>query len=124
MISTSLAPFGAWGPESTASLSTSIRSKWVAPFGLLAGVIHHSDQGTQYTSLGFGQRCHEAGVRPSMGTVGDCYGNALCESFFATLECELLDRRRFRNQAEPARLCSSFWKVGTTPVAVIQPWAT
>ena len=65
-----------------------------------AGVIHHSDQGTQYTSLGFGQRCHEAGVRPSMGSVGDCYDNALCESFFATLECELLDRRRFRDQAE------------------------
>ena len=63
-------------------------------------VIHHSDQGTQYTSIGFGQRCREAGVRPSMGSVGDCYDNALCESFFATLECELLDRRRFRTQAE------------------------
>jgi putative transposase len=63
-------------------------------------VIHHSDQGTQYTSIAFGQRCREAGVRPSMGSVGDCYDNALCESFFATLECELLDRRRFRTQAE------------------------
>jgi putative transposase len=65
-----------------------------------AAVIHHSDQGTQYTSIGFGQRCRDAGVRPSMGTVGDCYDNALCESFFATLECELLGRRRFRNQVE------------------------
>lgn len=64
------------------------------------GVIHHSDQGTQYTSLAFGQRCREAGVRPSMGSVGDCFDNALCESFFATLECELLERRRFRNQVE------------------------
>ena len=64
------------------------------------GVIHHSDQGTQYTSLAFGQRCRRAGVRPSMGSVGDCYDNALCESFFATLECELLDRRRFGTQAE------------------------
>jgi putative transposase len=63
-------------------------------------VIHHSDQGTQYTSIAFGLRCKEAGVRPSMGSVGDAYDNALCESFFATLECELLDRRRFRNQAE------------------------
>ncbi len=63
-------------------------------------VIHHSDQGTQYTSIAFGLRCKEAGVRPSMGSRGDCYDNALCESFFATLECELLDRRRFRNQAE------------------------
>ena len=58
-------------------------------------VIHHSDQGCQYTSLAFGRRCQEAGVRPSMGSVGDAYDNALCESFFATLECELIDRRRF-----------------------------
>lgn len=63
-------------------------------------VIHHSDQGTQYTSIAFGLRCKEAGVRPSMGSVGDAYDNALCESFFATLECELIERRKFRNQAE------------------------
>ena len=59
-----------------------------------ANVIHHSDQGSQYTSLAFGKRCQEAGIRPSMGSVGDAYDNAMCESFFATLECELLDRRR------------------------------
>jgi len=64
------------------------------------GVIHHSDQGSQYTSLAFGNRCREAGVRPSMGSVGDCFDNAMCESFFATLECELLDRRRFKTLAE------------------------
>jgi hypothetical protein len=64
------------------------------------GVIHHSDQGSQYTSIAFGQRCSEAGVRPSMGSVGDAYDNAMCESFFATLECELLDRCRFKTQAE------------------------
>ena len=64
------------------------------------GVIHHSDQGSQYTSIEFGYRCREAGVRPSMGSVGDAYDNAMCESFFATLECELLDRRRFKTQAE------------------------
>jgi putative transposase len=63
-------------------------------------VVHHSDQGCQYTSIAFGLRCRERGVRPSMGSVGDCYDNAMCESFFATLECELLDRRRFRNHAE------------------------
>lgn len=65
-----------------------------------SAVIHHSDQGTQYTSLAFGQRCKQAGVRPSMGSVGDCFDNALCESFFATLECELLARRRFKTQVE------------------------
>lgn len=45
-------------------------------------------------------RCREAGVRPSMGSVGDAYDHAMCESFFATLECELLDRSRFKNQVE------------------------
>lgn len=54
----------------------------------------------QYTSIALGLRCKEAGVRPSMGPVADCYHNAMCEIFFATLECELLDRRRFRTQAE------------------------
>ncbi len=63
-------------------------------------VIHHSDQGSQYTSVTFGLRCKEAGVRPSMGSVGDAYDNAMCESFFATLECELLDRRKFKTKTE------------------------
>ena len=63
-------------------------------------VIHHSDQGTQYTSIAFGQRCREIGVEPSMGSVGDCFDNAMAESFFATLECELIDRRCFQTQAE------------------------
>jgi putative transposase len=65
-----------------------------------SAVIHHSDQGCQYTSIEFGLRCKQAGVRPSMGSVADCYDNAMCESFFATLECELLDRTRFKSQAE------------------------
>lgn len=63
-------------------------------------VIHHSDQGCQYTAIDFGRRCREANVRPSMGSVGDCYDNAMCESFFATLECELLDRVTLRTPAE------------------------
>ena len=64
------------------------------------GVIHHSDQGSQYTSLAFGKRCEQAGVRPSMGSVGDCFDNAMCESFFATLECELLNRQNCKTQVE------------------------
>lgn len=71
-------------------------------------VIHHSDQGSQYTSLAFGQRCREGGVRPSMGSVGDCFDNALCESFFATLECELLDRSTFHNQPEARQAVFEF----------------
>jgi len=79
-------------------------------------VIHHSDQGSQYTSLAFGKRCHEAGVRPSMGSVGDAYDNAMCESFFATLECELLDRRRFASQVEARMACFSFIEGWYNPV--------
>ena len=69
----------------------------------LKEVIHHSDQGSQYTSIAFGRGCREAGVRPSMGSVGDCYDNAMCESFFATLECELLNQERFKTVEEARR---------------------
>lgn len=79
-------------------------------------VILHSDQGSQYTSLAFGKRCKEAGVRPSMGSVGDAYDNAMCESFFATLECELLERRRFTAHAEARMACFSFIEGWYNPV--------
>ena len=59
--------------------------------GYPQGVIHHSDQGSQYISKSFKDRCQRAGVRVSMGSVGDCYDNPMSESFFATLECELLN---------------------------------
>lgn len=71
-------------------------------------VIHHSDQGCQYTSLAFGSRCREEGVRPSMGTVGDCFDNAMCESFFATLECELLAKHRFQSQVQARPIVFQF----------------
>ena len=64
------------------------------------GVVHHSDQGCQYTSIEFGQRCRRAGIRPSVGSVGDCYDNAMCESFFATLECELIERTTFETKTQ------------------------
>ena len=74
-------------------------------------VIHHSDQGSQYTSIAFGSRCAQMGVRPSMGTVGDAYDNAMAESFFATLECELIGRRSFKSKAE-ARAALFAWIEG------------
>ncbi len=67
------------------------------------GVVFHSDHGSQYTAIAFGKRCREAGMRPSMGSVGDCYDNAMCESFFASLECELIDRNAWRTKAEAKR---------------------
>jgi transposase InsO family protein len=84
-------------------------------------VIHHSDQGCQYTSYAFGKRCREAGVLPSMGSVGDAYDNALCESFFATLECELLDRRCFRSQVEARMSIFDFIEGPGVPNRVIPP---
>jgi len=56
------------------------------------GLIHHSDQGSQYVSLAFGQRARDAGIAVSMGSKGDCYDNAVAESFFATLKKELIYR--------------------------------
>ncbi len=79
-------------------------------------VIHHSDQGCQYTSLAFGSRCREAGVRPSMGSVGDAYDNAMAESFFSTLECELLSRRSFSSQAEARMACFTYIEAFYNPL--------
>jgi putative transposase len=79
-------------------------------------VIHHSDQGSQYTSLAFGGRCREVGVRPSMGSVGDAYDNAMCESFFSTLECELLSRQKFVSRAEAKVACFSYIEGFYNPV--------
>ena len=64
------------------------------------GVIHDSDQGSQYTSFALGQRCAKLGVRLSMGSIGHAHDNAMAESFFASLERELIDRRNFQTQVE------------------------
>jgi putative transposase len=74
-------------------------------------VIHHSDQGSQYASIAFGERCRKMGVRPSMGSVGDAYDNAMAESFFASLECELINRRTWQTKTE-ARLALFTWIEG------------
>ena len=92
-------------PESTQYTSLSFGKRCIVAFSAVPFVTP-----LQYTSLAFGKRCRKAGVRPSMGSVGDAYDNALCvgdaydnalcESFFATLGCELLARRRFTALAE------------------------
>jgi putative transposase len=65
-----------------------------------AGVIHHSDQGSQYVSLAFGQKARDAGIAISMGSLGDCFDNAVAESFFATLKKELVRRRSWPDRRE------------------------
>jgi len=64
------------------------------------GLIHHSDQGSQYVSLAFGQRARDAGIAMSMGSRGDCFDNAVAESFFATLKKELVHRRSWPTRQE------------------------
>ncbi len=65
-----------------------------------AGLIHHSDQGSQYVSLGFGQAARDAGIAISMGSRGDCWDNAVAESFFATLKKELIHRQSWPTRRE------------------------
>jgi putative transposase len=64
------------------------------------GLVHHSDQGSQFVSLAFGQAARDAGIAISMGSRGDCYDNAVAESFFATLKKELVHRRSWPTRSE------------------------
>lgn len=99
----------AMSEHATAELAISAVELGVWRRGLVDdGLVHHSDQGSQFTSLAFGSKLHALGIRASMGSVGDCFDHALIESFFATLECELIDRRHWRTREE-ARLEVFWW---------------
>lgn len=74
-------------------------------------VIHHSDHGSEYTAVVFGSRLKRLGIRLSMGSKGDCYDNAMMESFWSSLECEVLDRNRFQTR-EAARTAIFSWIEG------------
>lgn len=77
------------------ALNMAIRNRQI-----VAGATHHSDHGSQYTSLQFGKRLREAGILGSMGSVGDALDNAVAESFFSTLQVELLDTKAWQSRAE------------------------
>ena len=79
------------------------------------GVIHHADHGSPYLSLAFGRRCQEAGVVPSVGSRGDCFDNAITESFFATLECERLQRQPFHTQTQARTALFEYSEGGYNP---------
>ncbi len=66
-------------------------------------VVFHSDRVCQYTALAFTRNCEQAGVQGSMGAVGSCYDNAIAESLFATVECDLLQRVRFATREQAQR---------------------
>jgi len=88
------------------------------------GVIHHSDKGSQYTSLAFGDRCRQAGVRPSTGSVGDAYDNAMCESFFATLDASSSTATVSARTPRRAWRSSTSSKASTILPGVTRRWAT
>ncbi len=76
-----------------------------------AGLIHHSDQGSQYTSISLGQKLEEAGIVSSMSSVADPYDNAMAESFVATLKRELLDRRSWPTREEVRTAMFEYFEV-------------
>ena len=71
----------------------------------------HSDQGTQFTSWAFTQRAIDSGLLPSMGSVGDCYDNAMIESFWSRMQVELLDRRRWETRIELANAIFEYLEI-------------
>ena len=71
----------------------------------------HSDQGTQFTSWTFTQRAVDSGLLPSMGTVGDCYDNAMAESFWSRMQVELLDRKRWKTRVELANAIFEYLEI-------------
>src|ERR1700738_2515258 len=84
-------------------------------------VIHHSNQGSQYTSAAFGKRCGEAGVRPSMGSVGDAYDNAMAESFFSTLEASCSAAAGSHPRPRPRWPASATSRVGISGAVAFGP---
>lgn len=102
----------ATGEHATAELAVGALELAIGRRGLVVdeqgGLICHTDQGSTYTAAAFSKRLERLGIRASMGSVGDCFDHALVESWNATLECELIDRRVWRTKAE-ARLEVFYW---------------
>ena len=71
----------------------------------------HSDHGTQFTSWAFTQRAIDSGLVPSMGSIGDCYDNAMIESFWARMQVELLNRQRWRTRLELANAIFEYLEI-------------
>jgi putative transposase len=93
-----------WSIESspTAALVTNALGMAIDTRSPAAGAIIHSDQGVQYGSWAFTKRAKDSGLVPSMGSVGDCYDNAMMEAFWSRMQVELLDRHRWRTRIELA----------------------
>ena len=71
----------------------------------------HSDQGTQFTSWAFTRRAVDSGLLPSMGSVGDCFDNAVMEAFWSRMQVELLDRKRWSTRVELANAMFEYLEI-------------
>jgi putative transposase len=102
-----------WSIDSspTASLVTSALGMAIGNRRTANGTVIHSDQGTQFTSWAFTQRARQSGLVPSMGSIGDCFDNALVESFWARMQIELLNRQRWRTRIELANAIFDYLEI-------------
>ena len=102
-----------WSIDSnqTAALVTNALGMAIAQRNPLDGTVIHSDHGTQFTSWAFTQRAINSGLLPSMGSVGDCYDNAVIESFWSRMQVELLDRKRWRTRVELANAIFEYLEI-------------
>lgn len=102
-----------WAIDSnpTAALATNALAMAVEQRTPTAGVVIHSDQGTQFTSWAFTERALASGLVPSMGSVGDCLDNAMIESFWSRMQVELLDRKRWKTRLELANAIFEYLEI-------------
>jgi putative transposase len=102
-----------WSIESspTAALVTNALGMAIDTRSPAAGAIIHSDQGAQYGSWAFTKRAMDSGLVPSMGSVGDCYDNAMMEAFWSRMQVELLDRQRWRTRIELANAIFDYLEI-------------
>ncbi len=102
-----------WSIDSTqnAALVTNALGMAIAQRQPDVGTVIHSDQGTQFTSWAFTRRAIDSGLLPSMGSIGDCYDNAVIEAFWSRMQVELLDRQRWRTRVELANAIFEYLEI-------------
>jgi transposase InsO family protein len=102
-----------WSIDSSpnAALVTNALGMAIAQRNPTTATVIHSDQGTQFTSWAFTRRAIDSGLLPSMGSVGDCFDNAVIESFWSRMQVELLDRQRWRTRVELANAIFEYLEI-------------
>ena len=95
----------------TAALVTNALGMAIQTRTPAGGTVIHSDQGVQFASWAFTQRAKDSGLVPSMGSVGDCYDNAMIEAFWSRMQVELLDRHRWKTRVELANAIFDYLEI-------------